>query len=146
MLHAVGGSVPPDVDLVESALMSAATGPSDDSPRASSLSWEVGELLDYLERSGSNIETRARLEFLYAHLLQHTRAARALNEVLGTDPALFAEILSYIYYAEGESRDEEVPPERARSRWSGTRSSASGTRLPACVRTGPWTPTPSAAG
>ena len=112
MLHAVGGSVPPDVDLVESALMSAATGPSDDSPRASSLSWEVGELLDYLERSGSDIETRARLEFLYAHLLQHTRAARALNEVLGTDPALFAEILSYVYYAEGEPHDEEVPPER----------------------------------
>jgi hypothetical protein len=113
MLHAVGGSVGPDVDLVESALMSAATGPSDDSPRAASLSWEVGELLDYLERSGSSIETRARLEFLYAHLLQHTRAARALNEVLGTDPALFAEILSYVYYAEGEPHQEEAPPERA---------------------------------
>ena len=116
MLHAVGGAVEPDVDLVESALMSAATGPSDDSPRASSLSWEVGELLDYLERSGSDIETRARLEFLYAHLLQHTRAARALNEVLGTDPALFAEILSYIYYAEGEPRDERGAPGAPRDR------------------------------
>jgi hypothetical protein len=112
MLHALGGAVEPDVDLAESALMSAATGPSDDSPCAPSLSWEVGELLDYLERSGSNIETRARLEFLYAHLLQHTRTARALSEVLGTDPALFAEILAYIYYAEGEPLDEEVSPER----------------------------------
>ena len=92
--------------------MSAATGPSDDAPRAASLSWEVGELLDYLERTGSDIEVRARLEFLYAHLLQHTRPARALNEVLRTDPALFAEILSYIYFAEGEPRNEEVPPER----------------------------------
>jgi len=113
MLHAVGGAVEPDVDLVEQALMNAATGPSDDSPRAASLSWEVGELLDYLERSGSNIEIRARLEFMFAHLLQHTRAARALNEVLGTDPALFAEIMSYVYYAEGETHEQEVPPERA---------------------------------
>jgi len=112
MLHAVGGAVEPDVDLVESALMSAATGPSDDSPRASSPSWEVGELLDYLERSGSDMEVRARLEFLYAHLLQHTRPARALNEALATDPDLFAEVLSYIYLPEGEHLDEQVPPER----------------------------------
>jgi hypothetical protein len=112
MLHALGGSVAPDVDLVESVLMSAATGPADDAPRAASLSWEVGELLDYLERTDSDIQTRARLEFFYAHLLQHTRAARALNEVLGTAPALFAEILSHIYFAEDEPRDEEVSPER----------------------------------
>ena len=86
MLHALGGAATPDVDLVEAALSGAATGPSDDSPRASSMSWEVGELLDYLERTGSAIQTRARLEFLYARLLHHTRPARALNEVLGTDP------------------------------------------------------------
>jgi hypothetical protein len=86
MVHAVAGAVEPDADLVESALMSAATGPSDDSPRASSLAWEVGELLDYLERSGSDIEVRARLEFLYAYLLQYTRPARALNEALATAP------------------------------------------------------------
>jgi hypothetical protein len=59
MLHAIGGAVEPGVDLVESALMSAATGPSEESPRALSLSWEVGELLDYLERSSSDIESRA---------------------------------------------------------------------------------------
>jgi hypothetical protein len=112
MLNQVGGAVEPDVDLVESALTDAATGPSSDSPHASSLSWEVSELLDYLERSGSDIRTRARLEFLYARLLQHTRAARALNEVLGTDPELFAEILSYIYYAEGEAHPDQVAPER----------------------------------
>jgi len=113
MLHAVGGAVEPDVDLVESALMNAATGPSADSPRAASLSWEVGMLLDYLERSGSDIETRARLEFLFSYLLQHTRGARALNKVLATAPALFAEILSYVYYAEGEARPDYVPPERS---------------------------------
>lgn len=41
-----------------------------------------------------------------------TRPARALGEALQTDPSLFAEILSYVYFAEGESRDQEVPPER----------------------------------
>jgi hypothetical protein len=112
MLHALGGAVEPDVGLVETALVSAATGPSDDSPRASSLSWEIGELLDYLERSGSDTQIRARLEFLYAYLLQHTRPARTLNEALATDPALFAEVLSYIYLPEGED-PSQVPPEQS---------------------------------
>jgi hypothetical protein len=112
MLPASGEASAPDVDLVESALMSAAAGPSDDAPRVGSRSWEVGQLLDYLEHTGSDIQTRARLEFLYARLLRYTRPARALNQVLGTDPALFAEILSYIFRAEGQPRDEETTPER----------------------------------
>ena len=112
MLHAVGGAVQPQVDLVESVLISAATGPADDSPGASSLSWEVGQLLDYLERSDSEIGFRGRLEFLYAYVLQHTRPARALNQALATDPALFAEVLSYVYLPEGED-PSQVPPERS---------------------------------
>lgn len=79
---------------------------------AASLSWEVRELLDYLERSGSDLRTRARLEFLFTNLLQHIRPARALDEALRTDPALFAEILSYVYWGKDEPRDQEVPPER----------------------------------
>jgi hypothetical protein len=101
-----------DVNLVESALLAAATGPSVDAHHAGSLSWEVGELLDHLERSDSDLRTRARLEFLFTNLLQHTRPARALYEALAADPALFAEILSYVYYAEDEAREQEVPPDR----------------------------------
>jgi hypothetical protein len=101
-----------DVDLVETALVSAATGSSVDAHHAASLSWEVRELLDYLERSGSDLQTRARLEFLFTNLLQHIRPARALDEALRTDPALFAEILSYVYWGKDEPRDQEVPPER----------------------------------
>ena len=41
-----------------------------------------------------------------------TRPARALDEALRADPALFAEILSYVYWAEDEPRDQDVPPER----------------------------------
>jgi hypothetical protein len=101
-----------DVDLVETALVSAATGSPVDAHHAASLSWEVRELLDYLERSGSDLQTRARLEFLFTNLLQHIRPARALDEALRTDPALFAEILSYVYWGKDEPRDQEVPPER----------------------------------
>ena len=82
-----------DVDLVETALVSAATGSSVDAHHAASLSWEVRELLDHLEPSGSDLQTRARLEFLFTNLLQHIRPARALDEALAADPAFFAEIL-----------------------------------------------------
>jgi len=113
MLHPRGRSAGPDVDLVESALMNAATGPAEDTAWAASLSWEVGELLDYLEQAGSDTQARARLEFLYARFLQHTRPSRALNEALAADPALFAEILSYVYFPDGETRgNKDVSPER----------------------------------
>ena len=66
-----------DIGLVEAALLRAATGPSDDVAQAASLTWEAEQLLDYLERAGTAIEARARLEFLLMPLLQHTRPARA---------------------------------------------------------------------
>src|SRR6266567_3245764 len=47
---------------------------------------------------------RARLEFLFTNLLQHIRPARALDEALRTDPALFAEILSYVYWGKDAPR------------------------------------------
>lgn len=45
-------------------------------------------------------------------MLHHTRPARAFNQIVGSDPALFAEVVSYIYFAENEPRDGEVSPER----------------------------------
>ena len=113
MLSASPGTGPaPDTGLVESALLGVATGPSVNARHTASLSWQVGQLLDYLERSSSDLQTRARLEFLFTGLLQHSRPARALDEALRGDPALFAEILSYVYWAEDEPRDQDVPPGR----------------------------------
>jgi hypothetical protein len=103
---------PPSVNLVESVLLAAAAGPSIDVQHAASLYWEAGKLLDFLETNGSDLRTRARLEFLFHGLLQHTRPTRALSEALQADPALFAEILSYVYWAENEPRDRELTPER----------------------------------
>jgi tetratricopeptide (TPR) repeat protein len=103
---------PIDESLIEKALEHAATGLSDGTQYATSLAWEAERLLDYLESIGSNIETRARLEFLFMPLLQHTRQARALGEALGTQPALFVEIMRIVYRAKDDSTDAPVSPER----------------------------------
>lgn len=113
MLPSSGSTEPaPGIDLVESVLLAAATGPSIDARHGASLYWEAGTLLDFLESNGSDLRMRARLEFLFHGLLQHTRPARALGEALQADPALFAEILSYVYWADNDPRDQELTPER----------------------------------
>ena len=106
------GGPAPETELVESALLAAATGPPAGTRHAASLSRQAGQLLDYLERSSSDLQTRARLEFLFTGLLQHSRPARPLDQTLRADPALFAEILSYVCWAEDEPRDQDVPPGR----------------------------------
>ena len=116
---AAQGTVQLDVPLVEAALFHAGTGPSEDVRQAGSLIWEAEELLNYLERMGSDVQTRARLEFLMLPLPQFKRPARALYEALGAQPALFAEIVSYVYPAEGEASDEETTPERRAIRMAG---------------------------
>lgn len=93
MLHVTGTTVrAPDVDLGESALLGAATGPSDDAP-APPHSRSASCLTTW--NATARTSRPARLEFFYSRLLQHTRPARTLSEVLRTDPALFAEILTW---------------------------------------------------
>lgn len=102
-----------DVGLVEAVLERAAMGPSDESHLAARNSWAAGRLLDTLEHAGSDIATRARLEFLFIHLLHFARPPRALNTALAADPALFAELFSYVRPAEGdEPTEEDLTPER----------------------------------
>lgn len=102
----------PSLDLVEEALLQAATGPSIDTESAEMLVWEVEQLIDYLEREGSDVQARARIEFLLSPLLEYTRPARALSEALRTSPTLFAEIVGYVYRAEGEASSSELSPQR----------------------------------
>jgi hypothetical protein len=105
--------VPPlDVDLVESILFRAGTGPSDDAPHDGLALWGAGRLLDHLEGVGSNLATRARLEFLFAPILHQLRPVRALGEALRTDPAVFAEVVSNVFLADGEPNDQEISPVR----------------------------------
>ena len=147
MLSAGTGSGPaPDIGLVESALLGAATGPSAGVRPSSLIAWQAGQLLDYLERSSSDPRTRARLEFYFTGLLQHSRPARALDEALRTDPALFAEILSYVYWAEDDPRDQDVTPERRAIATAGFAVLRSWHNPQASARTAPSTPAPSTLG
>ncbi|HUY47172.1 MAG TPA: hypothetical protein VMV92_15805 [Streptosporangiaceae bacterium] len=101
-----------DIGLTEAVLERAAMGPSDESHLAARNPWQAGRLLGHLESAESDISNRARLEFLYIHLLQFSRPARALSTALATDPALFAELFSYVHPAEGnKSTDEALTPE-----------------------------------
>jgi hypothetical protein len=102
-----------DIGLVEAVLERAAMGPSDETHLAPRNSWEAGRLLDFLEHVGSDPAVRARLEFLYIHLLQFSRPPRALNAALAADPALFADLFSYVHPAEAdEVTEEQLTPER----------------------------------
>jgi hypothetical protein len=101
-----------DVDLVVRTLERAAIGPCENAHQIANLTWAAGRLLDHLERVGSDIGTRARLEFFFLPALHFTRPARALRTALQTDPALFADLMSYAYRAEDDDPDEELTPQR----------------------------------
>ena len=105
---------PGDAALAETVLLRAAAGPCTDSQDAAQCYAEVRDLLDYLERAGSDIATRARLELLFAVLLDRFRTARALADVLQAEPAAFAEIVSAAYLPDNQTReDTEISPARA---------------------------------
>lgn len=101
-----------DIGLVERTLERAALVPCEDARRIANLTWEAGRLLDYLERVGSDIGARARLEFFLIPALHLSRPARALATALQADPALFAQLMSYAVLAERDEPDEEVTPQR----------------------------------
>ena len=100
------------VDLVQSALLAGALGSSEDIGQVAMLAWEAGELLDHLERSGSDPVVRARIEFVLLPLLQHTRPARSLSRALQDEPSLFVELVSYVSRPEGEPADDDVSEQR----------------------------------
>ncbi len=109
-----GLSEPGGIELAETVLLRAAAGPCTDSHSAGQRHAEVRDLLDYLERAGSDIATRARLELLFAVLLDQFRTARALADVLRAEPAVFAEIVSAAYLPDHQTREEtEISPARA---------------------------------
>ena len=93
-------------DLIVRALTEAITTPSDEAAMAAGLMYEVGALLDRLERDGVDPGQIARLEWLYEPGLRFTRPARSLYTALGQDPDLFVEIVSYVYRPDDAPEDE----------------------------------------
>ncbi|RRD29284.1 hypothetical protein [Actinomyces bowdenii] len=68
-----------------------------ESTKISSLSYEVGKVLDYIVELKADQEHVARLEFLLYPLLDHHREPMALNCALATDADLFVKLMKVMY-------------------------------------------------
>ena len=67
-------------------------------------SYEIGQLLDYLEGVSVDEVTLARLEWSFFRILEQTRQPGALYRVLSADPDFFVELVSRVY------RPKKAPP------------------------------------
>ena len=90
--------------LVEDVLDAALTADPNTSGRVQSLGYEVGLLLDYLERAAASNEKLARYELSLFRLLDHHRQPRALFDAMSRDASLFVDLVSRVYRGKKESR------------------------------------------
>ena len=82
------------LDLLERAVASPALRDQ----VSGNLSFEIGTILDYIEKDTEIDEVRiARLEFQFAGLLSHTRRPRVLNRVVTRDPGTFVFLLRSVF-------------------------------------------------
>ena len=81
-----------DVDLADRVLRVAAQ--SDDFEEAAQKAWEVGQVLDAMERSGAEADRLALHEFTFFALLDDTRAPRALSAAVASTPQLFVDLVA----------------------------------------------------
>ncbi|MGD0167879.1 MAG: helix-turn-helix domain-containing protein [Gaiellaceae bacterium] len=90
--------------LVEDVLDAAMTADPNTSGRVQSLGYEVGLLLDYLEKANADTEKLTRYEFVFFRLLDHHRQPRALFESLNNNASLFVDLVSRVYRGKNEPR------------------------------------------
>lgn len=104
-----------DAELIERVLVQA--GQSHDVDAAVHAAWEVGQLLDALERARLDPERLTGLEFTYFALVEDQRAPRALPAVLARDPLLFVRLARHAYSREDGAEEDDVRPELAGHAW-----------------------------
>lgn len=87
------------------------------------LGYELGELLNSVEAAGATTEQElAHIEWIWLPALEHTpRGPATLHRLLARDPALFAQVVGFIYRPRHEGREDDPVPEpdelsRARTR------------------------------
>lgn len=73
-------------------------------PPGSSAGYELGVLLDYLERQGAADQVLIRYEYYFCRLLENYRAPRALHQALSSDAELFVDLAARVYRAKNEPR------------------------------------------
>jgi len=101
--------------LAADALDQAVDGdPSD--IRGHPAGYEVGQLIDFLERSNWPIQNLAQYEFAYYRLLEDYRRPRALAQELNARPELFVDLVRRVYRGKHESARELSERESALAR------------------------------
>lgn len=118
-LHGAGddrGSITPELAVT---VLDAALHDDPSKSRVQSLGYEIGLILDYMEREGTPSELRARYEFLFFRLLDHHRTPRALFAELSRGPTLFVDLVRRVYRGvdEPETENDENAQAMASHAW-----------------------------
>jgi excisionase family DNA binding protein len=81
--------------------------------------YELGLILDYLDREGADPTDLARYEFLFFRLLEDLREPRALFAALGKDAAFFVDLVSRVYrgHNEPQRKLDDRESEQATHAW-----------------------------
>jgi hypothetical protein len=88
--------------VAQSALDAAMRTESSEQLRQN-LGYEVGVILDYLERSNIDTGELASYEFVFFRLVEPHRSPRALSTTLSKDPSLFVDVVSRVYRGKNEA-------------------------------------------
>jgi hypothetical protein len=104
--------------LVAEVLQQVMRGTYTEEVNWTSLAHEIGELLDFLEKSGEIADAQlAHLEWFFLPLLGfHGRPPRILHNALAEDPQFFVEVLKLMYRAEGQEPQEITEDQKVRGR------------------------------
>jgi excisionase family DNA binding protein len=94
----------PPTALVEKMLRTAVNVDPKADPSADISGYEIGVLLDYLERAEADTKTLVEMEWAYFQALEHTRVPSALYLALADDPAFFVELVTRVYRGKSQRR------------------------------------------
>jgi hypothetical protein len=106
---------PIDVGLADRALMAAAASELLDA--SVEPAYEVGQILDAMERSGAPIERLATHEFAFFALLDQERAPRALAAAVAEDPDFFVFLVRHAYLRADGAEEPDIRSELATHAW-----------------------------
>jgi hypothetical protein len=108
-----GGEV--DVELADKTLNAAAASEVFDA--SVEPGFEVGQILDAMERSGAPVERIAVHEFAFFPLLDREREPRALGAAIVGDPGLFVSLVRHAYRRADGAGEPDVRTELAPHAW-----------------------------
>jgi O-methyltransferase domain len=118
-----------DPDLAADALEALRSHPLPSTADVQMLPHHIAELLDMLDRSRFEQSRLAHLEWAFLVWLEGRRQPKVLLRELSRDPEFFAEIVGWVYRAEGEERSPANADQLAKAQL-GQRLLKSCTRLP----------------